>query len=257
MAMATMNGINISLIFFLMILMVLPASAFMYASGSTDDNSDSSDSEFSENSFAPDSGSTDDNSDSPPSDFSKDIVDSSSDSGSTDANADLSTTPAENNATLSSETTLNNVTAIDADFVNTILEIHNRERVAVGVPPLTWSDSLAASAQPWAEHVATIDQMVHSDDFSYGENIAGQSHGNSPPGNIETLIKMVESWVVEKENWQGGVLTEENWGPVGHYTQMVWKDTKQIGCGVSSASVNDYLVCHYSPTGNSIGMAPY
>ena len=39
MAMATMNRINISLIFLIMIFMVLPASAIMYASGSTDDNS--------------------------------------------------------------------------------------------------------------------------------------------------------------------------------------------------------------------------
>ena len=135
--------------------------------------------------------------------------------------------------------------------------VHNRERAAVGVPPLTWSDTRAASAQAWAENMATINQMVHSDDFSYGENIAGQSHGNSPPGNLDTLIKMVESWAVEKENWHGGVLTEENVDLAGHYTQMVWKDTQQVGCGVAAASVNDYLVCQYSPPGNSIGKAPY
>ena len=150
-----------------------------------------------------------------------------------------------------------NNTGNAADFVNTILGIHNLERAAVGVPPLTWSDSLAASAQTWAEHMATINQMVHSDDFSYGENIAGWSHGNSPPGSQDTLTKMVESWAVEKKNWQGGVLTEENAASAGHYTQMVWKDTKQVGCGVAAASVNDYLVCQYSPTGNSIGKAPY
>jgi hypothetical protein len=99
--------------------------------------------------------------------------------------------------------------------------------------------------------------MVHSDDFSYGENLAGQNRGNSPAGNLDTLTKMVESWVVEKENWPGGVLTEENADLAGHYTQMVWKDTKQVGCGVAAGSVNDYLVCRYSPTGNSIGKAPY
>ena len=282
-----MNGITISLIFLIMISMILPASAIMYASGArttpTDDNSDdgasdsdstdnsdasdsvstdnsgaSSDSDSTDNSDASDSVSTDDNSNSPPSsDFSPDNVDSSSDTGSTGDNTDLSTSPTENNPGLSSESTLNNNTGNAADFVNTILEIHNRERAAVGVPPLTWSDTRAASAQAWAEHMATINQMVHSDDFSYGENIAGQNHGNSPPGNQDTLIKMVESWAVEKENWPGGVLTKENADLAGHYTQMVWKDTKQVGCGVAAASVNDYLVCQYSPTGNSIGKAPY
>jgi len=262
-----MNQISISLIFLIMISMVLPTSAIMYASGARtnpDDNSDASDSGSTDNSDASDSGSTDnsDASDSGSTDNS-DASDSgstdnsdASDSGSTDNNADLSTTISENNPSIPTESTLSNNTGNAADIVNTILGIHNRDRADVGVPPLTWSDSLAASAQTWAEHMATIDQMVHSDDFSYGENIAGQSHGNSP-GNLDTLTKMVESWAVEKENWHGGVLTEENAPMVGHYTQMVWKDTKQVGCGVASASVNDYLVCHYSPTGNAIGKAPY
>ena len=203
---------------------ILPASAIMYASGARttiDDNNAAS------------SGGSTDNS-------------GSSSGGSTD-----------NSATLPTTSTASNNTGNAADFVNTILGIHNLERAAVGVPPLTWSDSLAASAQTWAEHMATINQMVHSDDFSYGENIAGWSHGNSPPGSPDTLTKMVESWAVEKKNWQGGVLTDENAASAGHYTQMVWKDTKQVGCGVAAASVNDYLVCQYSPTGNSIGKAPY
>ena len=52
MSVATMNRINISLLFLIMISMILPASAFMYASGSTDNSEATSDGEFSENSFA-------------------------------------------------------------------------------------------------------------------------------------------------------------------------------------------------------------
>jgi uncharacterized protein YkwD len=142
----------------------------------------------------------------------------------------------------------------NTNFVNTILGIHNRERAAVGVPPLVWSDSLAASAQTWAEHLATINQMVHSPSTgrSYGQNIAGSTHGFG-----DTLPTMVESWVAEKKNWHGGVLTEENWYPTSHYTAMVWKTTTEIGCGMATGSVNDYLVCHYSPWGNFIGQSPY
>ena len=57
-----------------------------------------------------DGGSTDDNADSPPSDFFPPNVDSSSSDGSTDDNADLSATPTENNPTLPSETPLSNNT---------------------------------------------------------------------------------------------------------------------------------------------------
>jgi uncharacterized protein YkwD len=69
----------------------------------------------------------------------------------------------------------NNETA--ANFANNILAVHNSERAAVSVPPLVWSDKLAADAKTWAEHVATINKMVHSTGQPYGENIAGWTHG--------------------------------------------------------------------------------
>ena len=76
MATATMNRISISLIFLIMISMVLPTSAIMYASGSTDNSEETSD-----------TGSTDDNSDSSSDTGSTDDnSDSSSDTGSTDDN---------------------------------------------------------------------------------------------------------------------------------------------------------------------------
>ncbi|MFY9797061.1 MAG: CAP domain-containing protein [Candidatus Nitrosopolaris sp.] len=37
-----------------------------------------------------------------------------------------------------------------ADLAKTILEIHNSERAAVSIPPLVWSDELAAEAKTWA-----------------------------------------------------------------------------------------------------------
>ena len=37
-----------------------------------------------------------------------------------------------------------------------VLKIHNDERKVVGNQPLTWSDSLAAQAQAYADHLATL-----------------------------------------------------------------------------------------------------
>lgn len=36
-----------------------------------------------------------------------------------------------------------------------------------------------------------------------------------------------------------------------HFTQMVWKSTKQLGCAKSYNNNYVYLVCHYSPKGNA------
>src|SRR5437879_11012391 len=37
-----------------------------------------------------------------------------------------------------------------------VLDVHNRERAAVGFPLLTWSSSLADEAQSWANYLGTL-----------------------------------------------------------------------------------------------------
>ena len=40
----------------------------------------------------------------------------------------------------------------------------------------------------------------------------------------------------------------------GHFTQVVWKGSKQLGCGISVASnYGVYSVCNYNPPGNYQG----
>jgi len=46
-----------------------------------------------------------------------------------------------------------------------------------------------------------------------------------------SLAVAAKSWETEKKDYRGGVLTESNWHPAGHYTQMVWRDTTALGCG--------------------------
>jgi hypothetical protein len=36
----------------------------------------------------------------------------------------------------------------------------------------------------------------------------------------------------------------------GHFTQVVWKGSKQVGCGVAACGDKTYWVCRYTPTGN-------
>jgi uncharacterized protein YkwD len=70
-----------------------------------------------------------------------------------------------------------------ADFVNTILKIHNDERSAVGFPALTWSDSLATDAKSYADQLATLGTLVHSTGAfkDYGENLLDRSSGGAAP----------------------------------------------------------------------------
>jgi len=149
-----------------------------------------------------------------------------------------------------------------ADLSKTILDEHNRERAAVSVPALVWSDKLAADATAWAEHLAQtlrgVEQLKpehHAKDISEGENIAQKSDSRGPSA-IPTA-DLVQGWISEKNGYNLTPFDFNRDYAHAHYTQMVWRDTKEVGCGTASAGDSVYLVCRYSPAGNSDGHNPY
>ena len=45
---------------------------------------------------------------------------------------------------------------------------------------------------------------------------------------------------------------------IGHYTQMIWKNTTEVGMALAvSKSGATYVVARYSPPGNFVGETPY
>lgn len=132
-----------------------------------------------------------------------------------------------------------------------ILAAHDKYRREVGVPALVWSDSVAASARQWADHLAATRSFMHSAS-GYGENIWAGTTGSF------SQTDMVNRWGSEKQNFvPGGPFPNVCRGRCGHYTQIIWRDTSVIGCGLASDGARDYLVCQYDPPGNYRGRKPY
>ena len=69
--------------------------------------------------------------------------------------------------------------------------------------------------------------------------------------------ELIQFWADERPDFKPGsfpdVSKSGDWSRVGHYTQMVWPETRQVGCAVASNETHDYLVCRYLPAGNVIG----
>jgi Cysteine-rich secretory protein family len=133
-----------------------------------------------------------------------------------------------------------------------IVAAHNRYRAAAQVPPLTWSPTLARHAQAWANTLASRGGLVqHSSQTAEGENVWVGTAG------AFTYTQMVEAWGKEQQFFVPGIFptvsTTGNWADVGHYTQMIWRQTREVGAAIAHGGGNTVLVCRYSPHGNIVG----
>jgi len=76
-----------------------------------------------------------------------------------------------------------------------------------------------------------------------------------------TLERMVDAWIREKRYFTPGLFPNNsatgNVDDIGHYTQLMWRDTGEVGCALARGSAEDVLVCRYSDAGNYIGERPF
>jgi pathogenesis-related protein 1 len=143
-----------------------------------------------------------------------------------------------------------------------IVSAHNRWRAEVGVAPLSYSSKLAVSAKAWAEKLKASEQcgLRHSGKPDTGENLYGAT-ATGPISLVVTSAQVVDAWGEEKKDYDYASNSSKPGAVCGHYTQVVWRDTKSVGCGVAFCAAGDtkaqVWVCQYSPPGNYVGRRPY
>lgn len=136
---------------------------------------------------------------------------------------------------------------------------HDAARAEVSVSGLAWSKTVAVSAQQWANQLAaTTCQLAHDPNRGgYGENLYMYSSTKAEP---VPAAQVVGSWTAEAANYDAGTHTCTS-GICGHYTQVVWADTRYLGCGVAFCEANNMQtqiwVCRYDPHGNVTGKQPF
>lgn len=129
-----------------------------------------------------------------------------------------------------------------------LLAAHNRARAEHCAPALTWSPALAAVATAWAESLAAHDCGFEHSSSSYGENLAA---GTASALDADAVVAM---WVDEVAAYD---FRRPGFGMnTGHFTQVVWRGTTQLGCGTATCNGMSLWVCNYDPAGNVEGDFP-
>eukprot|EP00117_Sycon_ciliatum_P035905 scpid92307/ scgid1571/ Peptidase inhibitor 16; Cysteine-rich protease inhibitor len=159
-----------------------------------------------------------------------------------------------------------------------MLNAHNNARSIASptpctpLPAMTWNTVLANVAQAYADRCIYEHNGARTSDtngaFSYvGENLYISTNTPSDPAVVSVM-----SWDKEKHYYDYDTLVCAPGKVCGHYTQIVWNSSQQLGCGAKlcdAANTKSYpfdkskfskgyiVVCNYGPGGNYRGQKPY
>jgi hypothetical protein len=115
------------------------------------------------------------------------------------------------------------------------------------VPYLKWNFEIEKKAKQWAQQSGG--RMKHSSS-SFRKNVGGFSYVGENLASGATGKNGVDMWYNEINLTPGkqGLVSSFS-GGTGHYTQVVWKETTDLGCAVNGR----LLVCMYGQGGNMGG----
>uniref|UniRef100_A0AC35TVW9 SCP domain-containing protein n=1 Tax=Rhabditophanes sp. KR3021 TaxID=114890 RepID=A0AC35TVW9_9BILA len=133
--------------------------------------------------------------------------------------------------------------SIEATLNYTYFTDHNKYRVKHGVEPLQYNVSLEAQAQEYSKELASMKKLQHSHYPHQGENIgmASTSIATNIVSNMYDEIKMYDF-----DNPGFSLET-------GHFTQLIWKHSKNMGTGITCEDNVCWVCFRYLPSGNILG----
>ena len=128
---------------------------------------------------------------------------------------------------------------------------HNKYRKRLNHPLLVWNKNLENQSSKYAALLKNTNIFKHGDycnpicrgskcnnhGFRCGQNL------EKTFGYIPTPATVVNNWYNECKKYEGKPSEDS-----GHYTQLIWKNAKQVGCSIQG----DISACLYD-TGNILG----
>jgi hypothetical protein len=130
---------------------------------------------------------------------------------------------------------------LDREGIREVVEAHNEARRRFALPPLEWDTALAEQALRCIGE--NRNRRFRHCDSSFGENMYGTT-------GIPEPARAVLSWMDEEALYDPVRARCEDFA-CGHFSQVVWSETRRVGCAVGPGERGwTNLICNYDPPGN-------
>ncbi|KAF9141083.1 hypothetical protein BGX30_005513 [Mortierella sp. GBA39] len=146
---------------------------------------------------------------------------------------DTSSKPGEEINPDAAATTVGTAVVLSQDEIKSVLEAHNKLRALHGAPALTWNAESAKFGDDWLKSC----KFKHSG----GKNLAA---------GYKDFPAAVQAWYDEIKcyNFANPGFTRVT----GHFTQIVWKSSKTLGCAKRTCPKWNVYICEYDPPGKIV-----
>jgi len=162
------------------------------------------------------------------------------------------------------------------------LEIRGNQPGASNMMKLVWNDEIAATAQRWTDQcLGSVHDNLRGkcDGTGVGQNLFLTNAHRTEDQLMASVDEAVKAWYSEvktpnAQTWESKPfpsssiqpfkLDKVSGGTYGHYTQLVWSNTAEVGCGLTwyerQERKGDFItliVCNYAVMGNVPGLPMY
>ena len=133
-----------------------------------------------------------------------------------------------------------------AQLYKELLLLHNIERKAYNFLDLKNTEYLNKLAQKYADNYQEIKEY---NNFSSNDDLYAINYITFKGDDISEILSIFKDWIKEKVFFENKKINKFN-SKAKHYTQIIWKSTKNIGFGYSKQNNENIFVIFYSPPGN-------
>lgn len=137
-----------------------------------------------------------------------------------------------------------------SEFELNSLNLHNIYRNKHHSPPLTLNKDLCKIAKNYSERL--IQNNNKKVEYSFGK-YKGNDIGENIfvyTGKEPTAETAIDNWYNESKYYN---YEKDYQKGTEHFTQIIWKDTKEVGFGISNKGNKYFIVANYYPPGNFLG----